>query len=670
MRPDRAFMTSAVALTAVPAALAFVVFVILGVKDAGYPATVWYPAGLFLVVLLGIATWAWRVPVAALPKTVVASVAFLAALTAWTYLSIAWSDVKGDAWDGANRGLVYLAVYVLFAGIALRAESIALILGGYAAAIATAGLVEFVAASRSANPDSYFLLARFSEPTGYQNANCALFSLAFWPAIFIASRRQAPVLLRAVMLGSAGVLVELSLLSQSRGWLASMPIAFVLYVVVVPERVRALVFALPVGVALLASRGRLLDVFPALQSGDGIREALRSARTAIVVSGCVLVLVGAAMAAVDRLVWPNVRSARVLTRVAAAGFALAAVVGVIAGLVWIGNPATRVSDAWDEFRSGPPPTSASSYLTSGFSSNRHDIWRVALDEIADHPVAGVGSDNFAVDYLEDRRSSEEPLYPHSLELKVLSQTGVVGGLLFLGFVVCAVVAWAKRRDETELSRGLRAASFVGFAYWFVHGSIDWFWELPGLAAPAIAMLGFAVASPPASGVSRPAGSRQRVVLGYLLGGAALLAACLTLGFPWISAKEVRAAAGEWRSSPEHAFDRLDRARRLNPLSDRPDLIAGAIASRLGDTDRMVESFSRALERNPKNWYARLELGVALARRGDRAAALRELAEARRLDPREPTIPDVIGKIRRGEPISLAELDRNFLRRTFVSNRKT
>jgi hypothetical protein len=355
---------------------------------------------------------------------------------------------------------------------------------------------------------------------------------------------------------------------------------------------------------------------------------------------------------------------------AAAGFALAAAGGVVAGLLWIGNPATRLSDAWDEFRSSPPRTPASSYLASGFSSNRHDIWRVALDEIAAHPLAGVGSDNFAVDYLEDRRTSEEPLYPHSLELKVVAQTGVVGGVLFLGFLVCAVVAWARRREEMELSRGLRAASFVGFAYWFVHGSIDWFWELPGLAAPALAMLGIAVASTPASEVARSAGSRQRAALGYLLGGAALLAACLTLGFPWLAAKEVRAAAGEWQGSPEHAFERLDRARRLNPVSDRPDLIAGAIASRLGDTDRMVESFSRALERNPKNWYARLELGVAFARQGDRAAALRELAAARRLDPREPTIPVVIGKLRRGEPISLAELDRNFLRRTFVSNRKT
>ena len=32
---------------------------------------------------------------------------------------------------------------------------------------------------------------------------------------------------------------------------------------------------------------------------------------------------------------------------------------------------------------------------------------------------------------------------------------------------------------------------VTFAYWAVHGSVDWFWELPALAAPAFAWLGLA-----------------------------------------------------------------------------------------------------------------------------------------------------------------------------------
>ena len=32
-----------------------------------------------------------------------------------------------------------------------------------------------------------------------------------------------------------------------------------------------------------------------------------------------------------------------------------------------------------------------------------------------------------------------------------------------------------------------------FAYWVVHGSVDWLWEYPGLGGPAFALLGVAVA---------------------------------------------------------------------------------------------------------------------------------------------------------------------------------
>src|SRR5262249_57752375 len=134
---------------------------------------------------------------------------------------------------------------------------------------------------------------------------------------------------------------------------------------------------------------------------------------------------------------------------------------VAAGGVGVGNPATRVERAWDEFQAKPSPRPSGSYFTAGFGSNRHDLWRVALREIERDPVQGVGSDNFAVDYLRERRTDEEPLYPHSIELKVLAQTGVVGGLLFLGFVVSAVLAFASRRGAAPLSPRLPSPAPVG-----------------------------------------------------------------------------------------------------------------------------------------------------------------------------------------------------------------
>ena len=83
--------------------------------------------------------------------------------------------------------------------------------------------------------------------------------------------------------------------------------------------------------------------------------------------------------------------------------------------------------------------------------------------------------------------------------------------------------------------------------------------------------------------SRPAGDRA-VVSSRPLGGLPA----------WIAAEEVARAASGWGADPELAFSRLDSARRLNPFSSEPDLVAGAIAIRLGETGRAEVLFRRAL----------------------------------------------------------------------------
>ena len=39
----------------------------------------------------------------------------------WSFLSIVWAQARGDAWDGANRALLYLTVFALFALLPWRA---------------------------------------------------------------------------------------------------------------------------------------------------------------------------------------------------------------------------------------------------------------------------------------------------------------------------------------------------------------------------------------------------------------------------------------------------------------------------------------------------------------------------------------------------------------------
>src|SRR5204862_2689970 len=113
-----------------------------------------------------------------------------------------------------------------------------------------------------------------------------------------------------------------------------------------------------------------------------------------------------------------------------------------------------------------------SRLTSGLGSNRYDFYRVALNEFAAHPVAGIGADNFQQQYLRRGRSEETPRYPHSVEMRTLAQTGVVGTLLALAGLAAALAAagaavW-RARPARRLETDVAAAALAGIAYWAVH----------------------------------------------------------------------------------------------------------------------------------------------------------------------------------------------------------
>src|ERR1700690_2858679 len=95
-----------------------------------------------------------------------------------------------------------------------------------------------------------------------------------------------------------------------------------------------------------------------------------------------------------------------------------------------GDPVARVEHGWQTFKGGYGADRAGgSRLTSGLGSNRYDFSRVALNEFVAHPLAGIGVDNFQQQYLVHGRSGETPHYPHSVELRTLTETGVLGIVL-------------------------------------------------------------------------------------------------------------------------------------------------------------------------------------------------------------------------------------------------
>jgi tetratricopeptide (TPR) repeat protein len=694
-----------------PCLAALALLVVWSTSDAGYPLTHWAPGGLIVLALLAIALLAQRPRVAEIPRPVLLAVGCLALYTALSFLSILWAAVPADAWEGANRTLLYLLVFALFALWPLRGAGAAMLLCAWT--LALVGLAAFTALHLNAAAGDAAQLAtllpggRLVYPAGYANADAAQWLIAFWPALLLARSRELPAALRGALAGGAVLLAGVALLSQSRGALYATPVMLVLAFALLPARVRTFALLVPValGIGVAAPAilrvGERVEASQAVAPGGGGAAAARAAAAASRATTAIhtataatfaaafsVALVVALAAAAEHRRAPLPRAAATRVHRGVGALALACLLVLLAG-GWAaaGDPLARARHAWDTFKSpsGYRANESGSRLTGGLGSNRYDFYRVALDQFAAHPVVGIGADNFAEPYLLHGRSSETPHYPHSVELRTLAQTGIVGALLALAGLAGALwAAWrALIRAPEPLGRAVAAAALAGFAYWLVHGSFDWFWEFAGLGAPAFALLGLACALAPrarahVAGEGRAGGGREggggfsvggpaarvrariRARGGVFAGALLALAAVASFTAPWLSALQVQSAGSIWASDPAQAYARLSDAARLNPLADESLLVAGSIALRRGELRRADREFARALQRTPQDAYATLERGAIASTRGRQRAALALLQRAAKLNPRDPVTREALALARRGRRIDVTALNRSIL----------
>jgi O-antigen ligase len=688
----------------VPCLGAIALMIVWSTDQAGYPVTHWAPGALIVLALLAIAAVALRAPRPAMPLPVLVSLGAFAAFTAFSYLSIAWAASPGDALEGADRTLLYLLVFALFASWPQRGATAAALLTIWTLSITGLGVYVLARLGGASQSGLQSLVpgGRLDFPSGYPNANAAEWLMAFWPALLLARERGLPWALRGLLAGAAVLLAEVALLSQSRGSLYATPITAALVFAFLPARTRTFALLVPVAGGIAAAAPAVLHVGDHLRGGQVLASNVHSAVTATLLAAVVVAVVVAAGAFLEaRGSAPAAARPGLLHRLTAAAAIVALVAVLVGGLAAAGNPVTRVEKAWHSFKGGYGGIGGGDRLVSGLGSNRYDFYRVSLRQFRAHPVAGIGADNFQQQYLREGRSSETPRYPHSVELRTLAQTGVIGTLLtVIGLGAALLAGWRAARSPDRLGAGVAAAALAGFGYWVVHGSVDWFWEFAGLGAPAFAMLGLACALAPrrgraeraartagasgagaageppapadepgtardgaaASGASRsrrPAARAVTLALAAFCVALALAAAAALAG-PWLSALEVQQAARIWTRAPGTAYSRLEDAAKLEPLGDQAYLTAGSIALRRDELARGDREFARALGRVPDDAYATLERGAIASTRGERRAALALLERAAQLNPRDPLTREALELARHGRRVDVRKLNQVIL----------
>ena len=628
-----------------------VVLVGVSVSEGGYPPTTWYPAAILLVGLLAVAYVA-APPLQPVPRTVLVALGCFAAYAGWAYLSIIWAAQAADAWDGANRIALYGVVFALFAVWRPTHAAALLLIGTLAFAVVAIGVVELLRVTAADGSGGFFYEGRLSEPTGYANANAALWTLGAIPSVFLAACRDVPSWIRALFLAGAVVLIGMALLAGSRGWLFAAPLAAIALVGLLRERLSVVAVLAVLGGAIALIAGPTAAVSAEATSANEFDALVDDAAAAILLTASIALAAGLVLAALHR----RVRIPAAADKVALVALAAAVASGAMAWAL-VGDPMDTVSDAWQEFRGGGSSQPGSSRFAGGFASDRYDLWRVAWDAFERHPTRGIGVDNYLQEYLREGDTTEQARYPHSLELGVLSQTGLIGAALLSGAFGAALVAAAGAVRRTQ-GAAAAVAGLAVFVYWLAHASVDWLWEFPGIAGPVLACLGLASALAPRE--ARPARTRRPRWSALLVLPAVVVGASFVL--PWAAHVETREAAAEWMQDGDRALARIDRAAAWNPLASEPRMVGGVIAVRLDRLDIAEEEFQAALEREPGNSYGWLQLGAIASVRGDFRLARRRIANAAELSPRDEFIRAALRAVSRGQRVAPASISERELTR--------
>jgi O-antigen ligase len=114
------------------------------------------------------------------------------------------------------------------------------------------------------------------------------------------------------------------------------------------------------------------------------------------------------------------------------------------------------------------------------------LWESALRMGLDHPILGVGPDNFLGHYRDtyvQRDAVQERFlnHPHNLVLDTWLRLGIAGAIAVGVVAVRTVIAGVRGLGQEGRPRALGAAALVGLAYTVAHGLIDNFLFVPDLA---------------------------------------------------------------------------------------------------------------------------------------------------------------------------------------------
>lgn len=604
-----------------------------------YDSALWVPIGLGVVTACASALVATRVR---LTRSATALLATSTGLALWTLLSSRWGESAQQAVVQGNRALVAIAVLALVLILCRTRARAAWLVGALGAGVAVVAiwvLVHLLAGDRT-----IFVSGRLNQPFGYINAQATVGAIGLWIAVAVAERRRpavaGPGAAAAVLL--AGLLV----LTASRGGAIGIVGSTLVVFVALPGRLRRIGVLVIVVAAVLAISGQLLDVYDAAAAQRLTPTDVRGAGTGLLVAALVAGLVWALLAGLaERIERRGAQPWRMARRGAGAVVAVAAIGVALVALLSAGRIANRIERQYDAFTtlgtvaSSSRTANVTTRLVSG-GGNRYDYWRIAWGAFRDRPVAGIGAGNYDVRYFRQRTTPENVRQPHSIELQVLSETGLVGGLLLLGAIVAGafgLVATGRRARTSRSERTLAVAAAGGASAWIFHTSVDWMHLLPGVTAMALCLLAVLMRGrTDAEAAEAAVPSRRRAVPLRIVGGLVVAAifvlAGAALSRQGLAEHDRGQAATLLARDPAAALREANRSLKLDGDDVRTYYVKAAALARFDRGDDARAVLGEALAKEPHDFVTWALLGDLATRQDELDRARRYYGRAHELNP--------------------------------------
>jgi hypothetical protein len=610
--------------TAAASLFTIIAIVCIVSADGGYSATSW---GWSAIALLGAVTlWAivdGRTDVGRLDAV------FLLALvlsTAWVGLSISWSIDHAQSVQELERWLVPLSGTAAFLLLARRG-ALRPLTASLVVAITSVGLYSL---GTRLLPDQLGSPVasggyRLAAPVGYWNALGIFVVIGILLALGIATDADAGRGTRAIGGGALAVLPLVLYFTFSRGSWAALAAGVVVMTAASSSRLRLVaetgVLALIPGLILvLASSSHALtaqNASPSVASHEGHRV------------GAILIALGALSTLAPWLLArlePRIRLTTTSRR-RLGGVLIAVLVATAVGaILTTGGPVGIAERGYDSFVRAAPaddPTDLNNRLLTINGNGRAQLWRVALNADDGHWLGGTGAGSFERNWDRSKTADFAVRDAHNLYVETLSELGIVGLVLLALLLGTPLVAGLRSRATP-----LVPAAMGAYGAFLVHNTIDWDWELSGIALTGLlagSLLLVAGRRGPERRIARSARS------------AGLVGALAAAGFALIAAVgngalgHARAATLQHRYTAAQSQARL--AHRWMPWSPDPLLALGEAQLESGDAGGATASFRHAVSIDPRSWQAWIDLAEST----QGATRKRAIAKARSLYPKSPEI---------------------------------